>query len=203
MTEVEVFADVGCPFAHMGLSMLVAERARRQRDDVALRVRAWPLEIINGVGFSGEAVATKAEALRSQLDTDRFAGFDGSSYASSFLPAMELTALAYETDAGIGESVALEVRQLTFEAGVDVADPTVLAAVAARHRLVLPEPLGQRRVEADLAEGRSRGVIGSPHFFVAGSDSFCPALDIRTTDSGLEVSVARDGLRSLIELCFG
>ena len=203
MTEIEVFADVGCPFAHMGLSMLVAEREQRNRSDVTLRVRAWPLEIVNGSGFDADVVASKADALRSQLGTGRFHDFDGSAYASTFIPAMELTAVAYEAAPDIGEAVALAVRDLTFEQGVDVADPAVLADLAERHGIEAPDLAERGRVEADLAEGRERGVIGSPHFFVAGVDAFCPALDIHSGDAGLQVSVARDGLESLLRTAFG
>ncbi|MFA9565663.1 MAG: hypothetical protein ACERLM_13280, partial [Acidimicrobiales bacterium] len=145
MTVIEVFADVGCPFAHMGLSMLVAERGQRDRSDVTLRVRAWPLEIVNGTGFDARVVADKAEALRSQLGTDRFHDFDGSAYASTFLPAMELTTVAYETDPTTGEAVALEVRELTFEQGIDVADPAVLVDLARRHGPCRIEPAQQPR----------------------------------------------------------
>ncbi len=203
MTEIEVFADVGCPFAHMGLSMLVAERDQRKRSDVNLWVRAWPLEIVNGSGFDADVVAGKADALRSQLGTGRFHEFDGSAYASTFIPAMELTAVAYEADPQVGEAVALEVRELTFERGVDVADPAVLADLAHRHGIDAPDPADRTRVEADLAEGRERGVVGSPHFFVAGVDAFCPALDIDSGDAGLQVSVARNGLESLLLTAFG
>ena len=47
--EIEVFADVWCPFAHIGLRTVVAELHARKRDDVDLVVRAWPLELVNGV----------------------------------------------------------------------------------------------------------------------------------------------------------
>src|SRR5262245_18171405 len=45
---IEVFADVVCPFTHVGLRRLVGYRERAQREDVAIRVRAWPLELVNG-----------------------------------------------------------------------------------------------------------------------------------------------------------
>jgi hypothetical protein len=44
---VEVFADVGCPFAHVGLRRFVERRDELGRDDVVLWVRAWPLELVN------------------------------------------------------------------------------------------------------------------------------------------------------------
>ena len=47
MNEIEVWADVWCPFAHIGIRRLVEERDRRG-SEVHLRVRAWPLELVNG-----------------------------------------------------------------------------------------------------------------------------------------------------------
>jgi hypothetical protein len=41
---IEVFADVVCPFTHVGLRRLVAYRRQKHREDIAIRVRAWPLE---------------------------------------------------------------------------------------------------------------------------------------------------------------
>ena len=46
---IEVFADIWCPFAHVGLLAIAEERIRTGRFDVAIRVRAWPLELVNGV----------------------------------------------------------------------------------------------------------------------------------------------------------
>ncbi len=127
MTEIEVFADVGCPFAHMGLSMLVDERARRESvrretpgPGLATGDRQWQTGSKRGRRRKGRSAAA------SQLGTGRFHDFDGSAYASTFLPAMELTAAAFEADPRIGEAVALEVRDLTFEQSVDVADSAVL-----------------------------------------------------------------------------
>ena len=45
---MEVFADIWCPFAHVGLQTIYEQRARNGRADVAIWVRAWPLELVNG-----------------------------------------------------------------------------------------------------------------------------------------------------------
>src|SRR3954464_13451066 len=45
--RIEVFADVACPFTHVGLCRLVARR-RESNSDAVLWVRAWPLELVNG-----------------------------------------------------------------------------------------------------------------------------------------------------------
>ena len=43
---VDVFADVRCPFAHVGLRRLVTRR-KQLGAQLLLRVRAWPLELVN------------------------------------------------------------------------------------------------------------------------------------------------------------
>ena len=48
MRHVTVYADVLCPFTHVGLRVLTQRRAAAGRDEPRLDVRAWPLEIING-----------------------------------------------------------------------------------------------------------------------------------------------------------
>ena len=56
MDVIEVFADIACPFAHVGLRRFVTERERRGLDRPRLRVRAWPLELVNGKPFDGHAL---------------------------------------------------------------------------------------------------------------------------------------------------
>ena len=55
MDALEVFADVCCPFTHVGLRRIVRRRAELGRDDVVLVVRAWPLELVNGVPLDPES----------------------------------------------------------------------------------------------------------------------------------------------------
>ena len=54
---VEVFADVVCPFAHVGLRRFVARRAELGRSRPLLLVRAWPLELVNAKPFDPASVA--------------------------------------------------------------------------------------------------------------------------------------------------
>ena len=46
--SIEVFGDIWCPFTHVGLRTIEDRRSRAGRTDVAIRVRAWPLELVNG-----------------------------------------------------------------------------------------------------------------------------------------------------------
>ena len=71
MTTVEVFADITCPFTHVGLGRVV----RGLDPSTAVIVRAWPLEWVNGAPVDARAVHAKIEALRSQLGLNAFRGF--------------------------------------------------------------------------------------------------------------------------------
>lgn len=207
MTEsaIEVFADIVCPFTHVGLRRLVERRAELGREDVRFRVRAWPLEIVNGRPMDAEEVATKAADLRRQVAPDLFGSYDPASFPATSLPALALTNAAYRQGIEAGEAVALRLRALTFDEGVDVSRPDVLARVAAQAGLaVTPGPEDEGAVLADLEEGRRRGVVGSPHFFTPdGGGLFCPSLDIAHREGHYAVAVDIESFAGLVDLCFG
>ncbi len=66
MSRIEVFADIVCPFTHVGLRRLTEARAGRETSP-AVRVRAWPLELLNGAPLGAELAAREIEALRAQI----------------------------------------------------------------------------------------------------------------------------------------
>lgn len=201
MTVIEVFADVGCPFTHVGLRRFVQRRDELGRDDVVLRVRSWPLEIVNGQLLDPTFIAEEVDDLRDQLGPELFTGFDGSAFPATSLPAMALAAAADAADVAVGERVSLELRDLPFEQNVDVADPTVLAALAARHG-ISADLSDHRRVLADHVEGVERGVIGSPHFFTPAGGFFCPSLDVHRDDDGhLRITADPDAFDRFISAC--
>ena len=213
---IEVFADVGCPFTHVGLRRLVGARAERGRGDVALRVRAWPLELVNGAPLDPACIAEEVDDLRRQLVPDLFVGFRADRFPRTSLPAFVLAADAYAVDLATGEAVSLAVRDALFEEGRDVADPAVLAAIAEAHGLPTAaarsdadrhderpgHAAGHPGPLADLAEGRRRGVVGSPHFFTPGGDFFCPALDIARVDGHLRITADPAGFDAFLAACF-
>jgi predicted DsbA family dithiol-disulfide isomerase len=208
---VEVFADVGCPFAHLGLRRIVDARTRAGRPDVVLHVRAWPLEIVNGKPMDAERVAEHVDELRAGFASGEFVGFRRESFPSTTIPAMALGAAAYEAGVEVGEAVSLELRDMLFEQGEDIGDPAVLSALARRHGVDFdPETenatataTATAMVEADHAEGVARGVVGSPHFFTGGGDFFCPALNISRDEAGaLHVEMDEAGFESFLEACF-
>lgn len=181
---IEVFAEIACPFTHLSLRRIVDRRRDLGRIDPVLWVRPWPLELVNGEPLAADHVAKEVRALREQIAPDLFAGFDPSSFPATSMPAFRLAEAASAADARTGEAVSLALREALFEQGRDVSDPAVLAEVAAAHGLEVPGDGLDDVVRQAQAEGKARGVAGSPHFFVAGTSVFCPMLDIQRDDEG-------------------
>jgi predicted DsbA family dithiol-disulfide isomerase len=199
---VEVFADVVCPFTHVGLQRLIAYRNENGLRDVTFRVRSWPLEIVNGERLSRDLLVEEIEELRASAAPDLFAGFTPSVFPLTSLPALTLARRAYRASDGLGEAVSVALREALFEHGRDISDPAELVAIAGSLNVDRPDDRDGNAVLADLSEGRSRGVIGSPHFFVGGTGYFCPSLAIERLDGRLEVAFDADGFASFVQRCF-
>lgn len=199
---VEVFADLGCPFTHVGLRRFTERRAELGRSDVHLLVRSWPLEIVNGSPMDAEFIAEEVVDIRDAVAPDLFAGFTAATFPATSIAGLALAGAAYRRDVATGEAVSLELRDLIFEQGVDVSDASVLDDVAARHgidRATADEDL----VRADHAEGVARGVIGSPHFFTSAGGFFCPALDVSRDELGhLQIHADPAGFEAFLDACF-
>jgi predicted DsbA family dithiol-disulfide isomerase len=194
MGAMEVFADVACPFTHVGLRRIVARRAASGSAVPVLLVRAWPLELVNGHPLAPDFIAEEVEALRAQVAPDLFAGFDPAAFPVTSIPALALAHAAYAVDAATGERVSLALRDAVFEQGRDVTDPTVLAHLASEYGVERCGRADVAAVTSEWEEGRRRGVVGSPHFFVGASGFFCPALDIERVDGELRIRTDADGL---------
>jgi predicted DsbA family dithiol-disulfide isomerase len=194
---VEVYADIRCPFAHVGLRRLVARREQTGAD-FALRVRAWPLELVNDAPLDPHLIAEEVEVLRAHVAPDLFTGFDPDRFPATSLPALAAAAIAYDAGVETGERVALDLRTALFEQGLDVASDDVLRAVLRGE--ALGGERGRALVEEDWRRGRELGVVGSPHFFVGGADFFCPALDVRRVDDRLQVADMTSRLDAIVAL---
>ena len=202
MPVLEVFADIGCPFAYVGLRRLVARREELGRADVQLRVHAWPLELVNGTPLDPAFIAEEVEVLRETVAPDLFLGFVESAFPATSLPAFDLVEAAYAVDLATGEAVSLAVRAALWEDGRDVADPAVLAEVAGAHGVTVDGAASRAGVLADWEQGKERGVRGSPEFFVGGEAYFCPVLDIRRVDGELQVRVDETSMPEFLAACF-
>jgi predicted DsbA family dithiol-disulfide isomerase len=139
---------------------------------------------VNGEPLDPQHGATEVRALREQVSSDLYVGFDPRTFPSTSMPGFRLAEAAYAVGETTGERVSLALRDALFEDGRDIADPGVLAAIAGAHAVEVPGEELDELVRRSLAEGKERGVDGSPHFFVAGSSAFCPLLDIRKDAQG-------------------
>lgn len=202
MTTIEVFADIRCPFTHVGIRRYL-ERRDGLGGGPTLVVRAWPLELINDEPMDAAMIGEEIEAIRAQVAPELFAGFAPARFAATSLPALELAAVAAEQSPELGEALAVELRWAHFEEGRDIGDPAVLAEIAAVHGLTPPSDGDLARTRRDWAEGKARGVVGSPHFFVAGQDFFCPGLDIAHGDDGFAVRPDVETFDRFIEAAVG
>jgi predicted DsbA family dithiol-disulfide isomerase len=187
MTTIEVFADVWCPFTHVGLRRLV-ERREARGSTVRLRVRAWPLELVNGHPLDAAFIGEEIADLRAQVAPDLFLGFDEGRFPASTLPALALTEAAYRVGEQTGEAMSLALRDALFEQGRNIGDAEVLGELAAALGVPSVEAADGAAVTTSLDEGRARGVVGSPHFFTPSGGFFCPALAIERVDGHLRIT---------------
>jgi predicted DsbA family dithiol-disulfide isomerase len=202
MRHIEVFADIVCPFTHVGLRRLVDARAERDARSV-LRVRAWPLEWVNGHPIERELAAREIDALRACVAPELFKGFDTGTWPGSSVPAFGLAAAAYAVDDVEGEAVSLAIRDALFEDGLDVSDPDVISAIGDAYGVCpLDAATTRASVENDWARGKVRHVKGSPHYFVGDADWFCPSLVVRHAGDDFSVEPAGESMQHFYDAAF-
>jgi predicted DsbA family dithiol-disulfide isomerase len=194
---IEVFADIVCPFTHASLRHLDAYR-RDHAPTLRFRVRSWPLELVNGQPVDPSMLAAEIDAIRAGVAAQLFGGFDADRFPRTTLPALAAEAAAYREGDEVGERFSLAIRDALWERGLDVSDPAVIAEVA--HLAGAPKAgsADDEAVRRSWAEGRTRGVAGSPHFFTPSGDFFCPSLDIEHHGGDYDVRFDREGFERFI-----
>jgi len=200
MRVIDVWADVVCPFTHVGLRRVVAERAARNVP-VLLHVLAWPLEWVNGAPLDADFVAMEVQALRETVAPELFTGFDPARFPSTSVPALALAAAAYERSPELGEAVSLALRDAVFEQGLDVGTDAVLDRIAAGHGVERPDDHVVVREQYDA--GRRLGVVGSPYFVFDDHRWFCPSLDIHHEDGRFRIDLDRVAGVEFLRQIFG
>ncbi len=199
MTHIEVYADIVCPFTHVGLRRLHDVRAARG-STAAVRVRAWPLELVNGAPVAADLVAREIDGLRTEVAPDLFGGFRAATFPRTSMPAFGLAAAAYQLDESVGEAVSLALRDAVFEEGRDVGETSVLRAIADSFGITpFDAAATEAAVRSDWERGQARGVQGSPHFFTDGRDWFCPTLDIHHEGDDFEVNFDVEAMHDFYE----
>jgi predicted DsbA family dithiol-disulfide isomerase len=204
VTRIDVYADIGCPFAHAGLHTVLRRREELGLRDVAIRVKAWPLELVNDGPVDLQPVVDHVDDLRRQVSVALFSGFDPDTFPTTTLPALALQAAAYQCDDKVGEVMSTALRTALFQEGLDVSDPDVLERIAKAHDISHLLPGDEDAVRAEWHEGEARGVAGSPHFFCGENEVFCPSLDIsqQGEDGSLLIRRNMEALDQFLADCF-
>ncbi len=200
---IEVFADIWCPFAHVGLRAIEEQRARAGRTDVAIWVRAWPLELVNGVQLDPTVTWEHAEDLRDQVAAEPLQS-PRCRPVPDFDPRGPGPGQPGLSDRPAGRRAGqLRPAGRAVRGGPGHLGPGDARVPGPRPRRC-PCPTGRTGLPcvADWDEGQRRGVLGSPHFFCGDTDVFCPSLDI-TKDPVDGLSVVRDvsRLTAFMERC--
>jgi predicted DsbA family dithiol-disulfide isomerase len=184
--EVQLIADLACPWCHIGLVRL--NRARAERPDLPVRVRWWPFMLNphlppDGMNrgaymrlkFGGEAAARQVyERIREagRQDGIEFA-FERMTRTPSTLAAHRL--ILHAEARGRGEPLIDELFEALFERGEDIGQRDRLieaSAAAGLDAAEVAEFLDGRERTGDVVAAHQRaeqlGVRGVPVFVVGG-----------------------------------
>jgi Acetyl-CoA hydrolase/transferase C-terminal domain len=114
---VEVFADIWCPYAHVGIRRFVHRRWAAHRNDLVLRVRAWPLQLVNGEPLDADHVVLQSNAADGTLSRIR----------ATLTPGSVVTTLKNTVDHIVTEYGVAEMRGRSISerarALIAIADP--------------------------------------------------------------------------------
>ena len=184
-----VFADLGCPWAHVCVHRLwVAREKAGLAERLHFDIRPFPLEMVNERPTPYRGVAELEVPVLCDLEPD--AGWevwsaDPTTWPVTTLPAMEAVEAAKEQGLEASEHLDRELRRAFFGSSRCISLRSVILDVAA----------GCGRVDADalaeaLDDGRARrplldaywtaadAVNGSPHLFLAdGTDAHNPGVE--------------------------
>ena len=201
-SAIEVFADIVCPFAHVGIHRVLEQRRDRRGPEPQLWIRAWPLEIVNDAPVDPAMLTEEISALRASVAPELFAGFDPATFPSTSLPALAVAAAAYRVATPVGEAVSVELRDRLWERGEDISDPAVLTEVCESYGVEVGEA-DRASVGSDHDDGVARGVVGSPHFFAGDTGFFCPAFKVSRDDAGFHVVADSAHFTAFIDTVLG
>ena len=148
---IEVFADIWCPFAHVGLRTIEEQRARTGRTDVAIWVRAWPLELVNGAPLDPSVTWEHADDLREQVAPNLFRHLDVDRFPSSTARCPRTGQPGLSDRPPAGERVSFALRDALFEEGRDISTRRHARALARDLGVVMPDESDRCRRAGGLA----------------------------------------------------
>ncbi len=181
--RVVVFADIGCPWAHVAVHRLHETRAALGLEDrVVFDMHAFPLEVFNGRPTPKKVLDAEVPvtgALAPDAGWQMWQRPDHE-YPVTMLPALEAVHAAKEQGPNVAEQLDRALRRGFFGASRNVSMRheilDVAATVPGLDVDALAAALDDGRARAGLAADRgiaeSDDVKGSPHVFLPGGDGF-------------------------------
>lgn len=187
IVEIEIYADVVCPWCWIGERRLL--KALAGREDVTVRWRAFQLDptsasvgqpLVEWLGrrYGGEANAHRMFDRVTQVarGEDLTLNFEKAIAANTF-DAHRLIWKAGES--GVQREMVEALHKAHFTDGLDIGAPEVLSAIA--FDLGVPDIVatdeGVAEVRAELELGRELGVTGVPMFVFNGRYALSGAQD--------------------------
>ena len=198
-----VFADLGCPWAHVTVHRLWAAREQAGlQDRLRFDIRPFPLELINERPTPFRALQLEVPPL-CELEPD--AGWElwsaePTTWPVTMLPAMEAVEAAKEQGLEASEHLDVELRRAFFGASRCISLRSVIRDVAAGCGRVDADALGEalddgraRRPLLDAYWSAAEVVDGSPHVFLAdGSDAHNPGVEFHWDGEGRSKTLVID-----------
>ncbi|MBN6054381.1 DsbA family oxidoreductase [Nonomuraea sp. RK-328] len=200
--KVEIFSDVACPWCYIGHTRFARAAERFRARGGTLEVTMRPFQLSPDAPTEGEpllgALARKFGPDAAQMTgrvTEVAAGdglelrFDHAVSANTF-EAHRLVELA--TRQGRGEEMAERLFRAHFTDGLNVADPDVLAKLAAEAG-VQDTGEGADEVREQLARATGLGITGVPLFLFEGKFAVSGAQPEETFDAAIDEVAERTG----------
>jgi predicted DsbA family dithiol-disulfide isomerase len=187
---VQVWSDIGCPWAHVAVWRLHdARRRMRLERRVAIEHRIFPLELFNSEPTPRDELEPEIPVCASLAPRAGWQPWSGPdwTYPVTMLPAMEAVqaardqghAAAEALDRGLrrafwGESRCISMRHVILEIAAETGALELGALASA-----LDAGTARAAIFDDWAIAKSADVHGSPHLFVAdGTNAQNPGLEI-------------------------
>lgn len=187
---VQVWSDLLCPFAYVGLLRLRRARTRLGLDTVTVEHRSFPLELFNGP-HPRRGTDTEAVGLGQIEPAAQFRVWTAADdrYPHTVLLAAEAVHAAAAQDPGAAEELDLALRRAFWTGSRSISHRQVILDVAGE---LPPGTIDVAALRAALDSGRHRGAVMADYAVaqtdaVAGSPTFRLADGSAVTNPGITV----------------
>ncbi|MEV5552650.1 DsbA family oxidoreductase [Nonomuraea wenchangensis] len=207
--KVEIFSDVACPWCYIGHARFLKSAERFRAKGGTIEVTMRPFQLDPDASPEGEPMIPMLERKFGPNATQmvqRVAGvaaadglamdYDKGVSANTF-EAHRLIELA--TRQGRGGEMAERLFRAHFAEGRNVADPAVLAELAAETG-VEDTGEGAEQVREQIARARSLGVTGVPLFLFEGKFAVSGAQPQEAFDAAIDEVAERTGQQPITQL---